>query len=320
MPAASCPGLGPSERRAHRLVRRAPVFLLALSGLLVLGQRATAEEVQIRPARLTLNANLERTADGWPTGPVVLMTHDTLAYGGSSIMRTLQDDLKQRGISSLAITLSLGIDNRLGMFDCLATHRHIHTAALDEIGAWLAWLKSRGVGKIVLLGHARGADQVAWFAAARKDPAIEGVALLAPQTWDPAKVAADYQHRYDRPLQPLIAKAQALVDAGQGGKILEHSDFLYCPDARVTAESFLSYYGPDVRLDTPTLLPRIGKPILVVVGKEDVVARDLEQRLKPDTDGRHLQFVVIDGADDRLPGVYAGELADKLAAFMARLR
>jgi pimeloyl-ACP methyl ester carboxylesterase len=275
-----------------------------------------AEEVEIRHGGLTLNASLDLAGGQWSSGPVVLMTHGSLAHNGTYLMAALQDQLKGRGISTLAINLSLGLNNRHGMYDCLTPHRHKHTDALDEIGGWLEWLKSQGVKKVVLLGVSRGGDQTAWFAAERDDPVVEGLILVDPQTWDPASVSADYQHRYNRALAPLIEQARALVKAGQGNKVFDHVDFLYCPDTRATAETFLSYYDSDPRLDTPTLLPKIRKPVLIVVGTDDDATKVLQQRVAPFTDGKRVRLAVIDGGDEFSRDLYAEELVGHVQTFV----
>ena len=123
-----------------------------------------ADEVKLQHDGMTLNASLVTSADSWPAGPVVLMTHGTLAHRGMEIMAGLQDMLSERGISSLAINLSLGLDDRsAAMYDCATPHSHRHTDAVAEIGAWLEWLKGQGVKKIALLGHSRGGNQTARF-------------------------------------------------------------------------------------------------------------------------------------------------------------
>ena len=110
------------------------IFLMVLA-LTVTGQ-AGAEEVQLKENNMTLNANLEK-ADNWPAGPVILITHGTLSHNGSEIIASLQELLGENGISSLAINLGLGIDDRHGSYDCQKPHRHRHEDAIAEIGQWL---------------------------------------------------------------------------------------------------------------------------------------------------------------------------------------
>lgn len=279
---------------------------------------AAAEGVKLSHGGLSLNANLETTGANWQKGPVVLMTHGQLAHAGMEIMQTLQTALKDRGVSSLSITLSLGIDNRAGMYDCKVPHRHRHDDAVDEIGAWLGWLQSQGVAKTALLGHSRSGNQVARFALARADAPVAAVILIAPQIWGADATAEDYEKRYSKPLAAPLARAQQLVAEGKGNAMLEHVDFLFCPDTSVAAATFLSYYAPDERFDTPRLIPAIKPTVLVIAGSEDQVMRGLIDKVKPLADGQRVQLKVIDGADHFFRDLYAEDVADAIHAMLGR--
>ncbi|MDH5361194.1 MAG: alpha/beta hydrolase, partial [Gammaproteobacteria bacterium] len=103
-----------------------------------------------------LIANLELAEGKHLRDGVVLMTHGTLAHGQMEIMSTLQGLLKDNGINTLSINLSLGLDSRHGMYDCNVPHRHKHQDAMQEIDGWIKWLGSKNAGPVVLLGHSRG--------------------------------------------------------------------------------------------------------------------------------------------------------------------
>ena len=282
--------------------------------LLLTATGSVAEGVKLGHGGLTLNANLETASDDWQKGPVVLMTHGTLAHGGMEIMQALQAALKDRGISSLSITLSLGLDNRQGMYDCKTPHTHRHTDAVDEIGAWLGWLQSQGVAKAALLGHSRSGNQVARSVLARPDAPVAAVILIAPQIWSADATAKDYEKRYGKPLAAPLARAQQLVAEGKENAMLEHVDFLFCPDTSVTAATFLSYYAPDERFDTPRLIPEIKPPVLVIAGSEDQVMKGLVDKVRPLADGQRVQLEVIDGAAHFFRDLYAEDVADAIRA------
>jgi pimeloyl-ACP methyl ester carboxylesterase len=286
-----------------------PLAGLALS-LAFAATAANAEDVTITHGTVTLNANLETAGTEWQKGPVVLMTHGTLAHGRMEIMQSLQSALKDRGISSLSMTLSLGLDNRHGMYDCATPHTHRHADAVEEIGAWLGWLQSQGVARVALLGHSRGGNQSARFAAEHPDAPLSAVILVAPQTWGESDAAADYQKRYGKELAPQVEQARQLEAAGKGGSRLEHVDFVYCPDSAATASAFLSYYAPDPRMDTPHLIPEIEAPVLVVAGSEDDVVKGLTEKVQPLADGQRVRLIVVDGADHFFRDLYAEEIAD----------
>ncbi|MDX2457817.1 MAG: alpha/beta fold hydrolase, partial [Gammaproteobacteria bacterium] len=256
------------------------IFSILLLVSLLSAQGVYAAEVKLQHENLTLNANLEK-AEGWPAGLTVLITHGTLYHNKSELNTALQELFLENGVSSLAINLGLGLNDRHGPYDCATPHTHKHEDAVSEIGGWVGWLKKQGVKQLALLGHSRGGNQTAWFAAEHDDPVIKYVILVAPQTWSPESAARDYEKNHGKPLAPVLNKASALAAADQSNTVMEHMDFIYCKDTTVSAAAVVSYYAPDPRKDTPYLLPKIKKPLLVFVGTEDQLFKGLDEKLVP---------------------------------------
>ncbi|MDH3561020.1 MAG: alpha/beta fold hydrolase [Gammaproteobacteria bacterium] len=298
--------------------RSISTYLLAILMLALVGQASHAGEVTLAQGAITLNARLELADGKTLKDGVILMTHGTLAHNGMEIIQTLQGLLNENGLNTLAINLGLGLNERHGMYPCETLHTHKHTDALDEIGAWIEWLKGQGADSIVLLGHSRGGNQVTWFAVERNEPAVKAAVLVAPQTWDEASEARAYETRYDKPLGPLLEKAQALVKAGKADTVLEHTDFIYCADTKVTAGSFAAYYTPDARFDTPSLLPGIGMPVLVFSGTEDKAVTGLADKLSQLENADQVEHVAIDGADHYFRDLYAEDVVDAMVDFLGR--
>ncbi len=289
---------------------------VALAAALVFTAVAEAKEVTLSHKGLTLNANLELAAGKKLADGAILITHGTLAHRGMETVTYLQNLLKEKGYNTLAINLSLGLDNRHDMYDCKVTHRHRHADAVEEISVWVNWLKNQGAKRVVVMGHSRGGAQTARYAAERDTSLIKAVVLYAPATHDPVKDAVGYQARYKKPLAPILEKAESLVKTGKGATVFEHTDFLYCPDASVTAEAFVSYYGPDPRLDAPYLIPNIKKPVLVVVAGNDEVVVGLDMKVAPLADGKRVQMKVVDGADHFFRDLYADDAVEAIATFL----
>lgn len=292
-------------------------YALALGLALLLATTShtfAAETVQTQLDGRTLNASLAK-ADAWPSGPVALLVHGTLAHGEMEIMASLRDMLHERGISALSISLSLGIDDRAAaMYDCPTPHRHTHTEAVDEIGAWMSWLKDQGAGPVLLLGHSRGGNQAARFAAAHGSAeSLRAVVLVAPATWDENRTGDGYARRFNQPLEPLLAQARALVEAGKGDELIGPIGFMYCEDTSASARALLSYYSEDPDMDTPRLLSRIGVPVLVIAGSADDTVVGLVEKTAPLADGDRVRLSVIDGADHFFRDLYAEEVADLVA-------
>jgi alpha-beta hydrolase superfamily lysophospholipase len=293
-------------------------LLLGLCALLY-AAAAAAESLTLEHNGLAVSANLETSGEGWQQGPVLLMTHGTLAHNKMEIMETLQQVFLDRGISSLAINLSLGLSEREGMYDCAVPHTHKHTDAVDEIGLWLDWLKQQGAEQVVLLGHSRGGNQTARYAAAHDSDAIRGVILIAPQTWSERYAAEDYQKRYGKALAPLLKKAEQLLAAGKGETMMQPVDFIYCEQTAASAEAFVSYYRPDEKMDTPTVVGTIDKPVLVFAGSADKVVTGLAKKMETVSERDTVQFEVIDGADHFFRDLYAEDLADIALDFIEAL-
>lgn len=275
-----------------------------------------AEEIKLKQDGLTLNGNLrlapgKRIADG-----VILMTHGGLAHYGMHTISNLQQLFSDAGYSTLAINLSLGLDNRHGMYDCKIPHRHRQQDAIGEIDAWMGWLHERGVTSVTLLGHSRGGAQTAWYAMERKPKLANAVVLLAPATADNG--GKGYQQRYGQPLEPVLSRARALVDAGNGKTLVPHANMMFCRDTSVSAESFVSYYGPNPRLDTPWLLPRIDKPVLVVVAGQDDTVVGLDKKIQPLLGHGKLEMTVVDGANHAFQDLFGDDVVAAVDAFLKK--
>ncbi|CCQ74329.1 alpha/beta hydrolase [Magnetospira sp. QH-2] len=289
--------------------------LLAVLFALLLAFPATAEEVTIKPKDLTWNADLvvaegKTLADG-----VLLMLHGTLGHKDMEIIGGMQELMAERGFNSLAINLSLGLDNRKGMYDCTTPHKHRHEDAIDEIGNWIDWLKEQKAGPISLYGHSRGGNQVAWYAATEAGKEITHVVMVAPMTYGIVAEAKAYRKQFGKELLAGMDEAMRYQDGGHGGKLMKGIPFLHCAEADVAPSSFIEYYHGDRRKDTPALLEKIKAPKLIVVSDDDKVVPQLAESVKsvndPDT-----RLELFEGAGHFYPDLYAEDLADLVAEFI----
>ena len=124
-------------------------------------RQAWAEPVQLKSGQTRLNGNLEMPAGKKLADGVALILHSALSDAKQGLVVALQQNLKKRGIASLAITLSLGIDNREGPRACGLLHDYALAATQREIAAWMAWLRAEGAPTIDLIGYSRGGTQIA---------------------------------------------------------------------------------------------------------------------------------------------------------------
>jgi pimeloyl-ACP methyl ester carboxylesterase len=280
-------------------MRPSALFLAALA--LVTGTaHVEAEPVQIKPSLLKLNGNLELPA-GKKTADenVVLLVHGTLSHAHQETVAALQKNLKERGVASLAITLSLGIDDRQGPRDCNVLHDYALAGARREIRLWMEWLGAQHARSIDILGFSLGGAQVA--AMGPELPTVRRIVLLAPAFATAAEQAAAYQRAFGHPLAPEL-------EAAHESPLQKRTvDFLTCKQAPVLGATFLDAYAEL----PPKLATKTGHPTLVVVAGKDEIVPDLAAKLPSE-----VRPVSIDGASHFFADLHGEEAADVIAKFL----
>jgi dienelactone hydrolase len=297
---------------------------LACFALIALGFGATpsmavADDVKIEQQGLDAVGNLDiAKGKSLKQDGVVLIVHDTLGHHRMEIISALQELLHERGINSLAITLSLGTNERHGMFDCSLEQDHRNEDAVEEIRNWVEWVKGQGATSVIVAGHARGGNQVAAYASKTPDKVVKKVVLIAPPAQTASSISADYELRFHKPLQPILSEAEKMVADKDSAQLMTDIGFLTCDHARVTAGAFVNYYGANQNLYTPSLLPFIKIPVLVTVGDQDPLAAELTPAIEGIPDAQNINFQVIPGADHFFRDMAAEELANHIRDFIQK--
>jgi hypothetical protein len=294
-------------RRSGPLAALAALFLFALSGI------AAAEEAVIEVEGLQVVGNLTQAKGKALKGDTVaLLLHDTLASNQADSIVELQDGLAQAGVSSLAITLSLGLNERRGAFDCSLEQDHRGGDADSELAAWVDWLKAKGVAGVVLVGEGRGGAQVAAFAR-KADKIVKKVAVISPLAETAESAAASFEQQYGQPLGEFLAQALALVDQDEASTLMDVPGFLSCPKARVTAGAFADYYRPSPEHSAPGLLGQLALPKLAIVVEGSQNAADVQAGVA----GLPTRSAVtVDAVPAGPPDVVAGAAAKRIATFV----
>jgi pimeloyl-ACP methyl ester carboxylesterase len=267
-------------------------------GFMALSGAALADGVQVNHQGLKLNADFVKTED-WQSRTAIIL-HGSMAHKDMEIIQSMQDLLTDKGISSLAMTLSLGQSNREGMGACDVPHDHTQEDALKEIGAWVNYLKQQGVQKIDLVAHSRGGQQITQFAL-ENPTLISKLAMIAPMTYTFAPSREN-------------SLAQSLIGQGYPQALMSAKSFLHCQDVKATARSVASYAQDNPKLNTPTLLGQIKQPAFVVIGSEDQVVADLADQM---TKVPQVKTATIDGADHFFLDLYIEDAMDAIANFLA---
>jgi hypothetical protein len=285
--------------------------------LLTTAATVRAEAVSHEYLGLIVVGNLELAADkSLKDHGAVVLVHDSLSHHTDMAVAKLQSSLASKGMNSVAISLSLGMNQRKAAFDCTHEHDHRHGDASDEIVAWVEWLQGKGSGPVSIVGLGRGATQAALSAAERQDLGISRLVLANPQSITPQAAGIRYQQQFGQPLPPVLDQARKLVEDGEGDTLLNVPGFLTCSKARATAAAFVDYYGGDNRQDIVSLLPELKQQTLVVVAGSDPAARDLENTLSLfTTAGKVVQQTVV-GADSGFTGSSGEQLAELVVKFV----
>ena len=267
---------------------------------------ANADEVKIQHKGLTLNGNLEVAG---PKDTIFLIVHGTWGHHGMEIISGLQGLLADYEQNSLAISLSLGVNDRKGFMGCEQPIIANHGDAASEIAAWVDYLKSQWT-QIVIVGHSRGGNQVSLFQQMYPSSKVSHLVLIAPMTRQVDKEHDAYDKRFSVPLNTLLDLARE----ESGGMI--NAGVINCEDIAVNAESFLSYYGEQPNRNTPELLNIINRPVLVFLGTEDSLSLGYKSQSAIVEQNPLVEEYWIEGADHFFRDFYSDELIEVMLQWL----
>lgn len=263
---------------------------------------ARAEPVQIKLDLLRLNGNLEMPkGKTLADSEVLLILHGMLSHYDQETIAALQKNLVARGRCSLAINLSLGIDDRKGPRACGVMHEYAIAGVKREVGTWVDWLYGQRARAVDILGFSRGGAQVA--ALGPELSMARRIVLVAPSFAISSEIAHAYEKTYGHPLAPLLA------DARKDPLKKLTADFLNCRQVPVLGATFLDGYAEL----PPRLAARTGHPTLVVIAGKDEVVPNLESKLPPD-----VRKATIEGSSHYFPDLFGEDAADAIAKFLTR--
>ena len=269
------------------------VFLFFLSN-----SSALAEEVTLPFNGLTLNANLEIAEDNKIADGIVLIMHSFMAHNRMEVIKASQEAFLENGQNSLAINLSLGVDNRHGNYDCFIPIRHKLSDAFAELDVWINWLSSKSVKKIVLMGHSISSNQILNYIVKRKNSAVTGLVLLAPNTRGTASSPIRYKESYGADLSEVLKRANQLIADGKKDQLMKETDWGFCPKTSVSADAFVAFYQRDREFWNAHLyLPQVKVPVLIVAGSNDEHQPNIDKYVEPYVDSKRIFLTIVEGSD-----------------------
>lgn len=273
----------------------------------VFSSPASAKEVSIEHDGKVLLADLvEPETLAFPG--IVLITHGTLAHKDMELVEALQEGLAFWGIPSLAHTLSAGVSERRGIFDCATPMRHLPGDDADEVAIWAEWLKEQGWKSIEFLGHGRGAKAQA---AAARDAKPNAMIMLAPMTSaGELRERELYVERFGVDITASVAKAAA---AAGDDAMIDVPGLFFCKDVKAHPETVHAYFAGNP-VGAEKLAPAIDAPLLVISAGKDELSYDVAESFAdlPQADIR-----VIESADHLFSDFFAEDAVTHIGDFIA---
>ncbi len=279
-----------------------------------------AEEVTLPFNGITLNANLEIADDKKISDGVVLIMHSFLAHNRMEIIKASQEAFLENDQNSLAINLSLGIDNRHGNYDCFVPIRFKLSDAFAELDAWISWLSTQGVRKIVLMGHSISSNQLLNYVVKRNNPSVTGLVLLAPNTRGTASSPIRYKESYGADLSEVLERANSLIADGKKDELMKEIDFGFCPKTSVSADAFVAFYQKEKEFWNAHLyLPQVKVPVLIVAASNDEHQPNIDKLIKPYVDDKRVFLTIIEGSGHFFRDLNIEDAVEKAVEFVDNL-
>jgi dienelactone hydrolase len=269
-----------------------------LIGIYALSTSAWADIVElVLPDKLVARAEFRA---GQADKPAVILMHGFLQTHEFPLIHRLTESLNSAGHTVLAPTLTLGISHRKQSLACEAVHTHTQGDAINELDAWVKWLKERKVRSAVLIGHSFGSMQALAYTVERRDPVIKkliGVSLIEGRMHIPSQENAK-----------LLSEIRML--AAKGGREIATQPFSFCQKMRASPNSLLSYLAWSPEKITREI-DRARLPITFIMGGQDdrLGAGWLDKLAKT-----RAKLHIIKGANHFMDGEYEFDLYDLVIA------
>lgn len=265
----------------------------------VLGLFAIAA-VQAEEVTLSLGNNLNARAEyrpGQPDKPAVLILHGFLQTQDSPTVYQLSDNLGTEGYTVLTPTLSLKVPSRKQSLACEAIHTHTVEDAIQEIDAWVKWLKARNP-RIVLIGHSFGSVELLAYLQKHPDKSIKkliGVSIIE------GRLQAGEQARKQK-----VAELRGLATVRK--PVVVRQQFSFCKQIQGTPQSLLSYLQWSPERILATVKETKTATTFIMGSRDDLMGPDWIDRLRETP----AKVTVIEGANHFMKGEYEFSLLDSV--------
>lgn len=278
-----------------------------LTTLLLLFSHLALAETVVLPMNQVLNGEARYHA-GKPNKPAVLLLHGFLSTNQFATVKAMESAVQETGASTLAITLTLGINQRKESLRCSSLHTHTLQQDLDEIDRWVNWLKTKGHQEIVLIGHSFGSQKLLQYLNMVSDESIK-LSLLTSMFYIHGQSVGT--NRED------TLKAQALSKAGKSTP--QKFSYGFCnQNYFATPESYLSYMALS-RSNVLHLLDGASSPVTVILGEKDKTFTQVGENWLLELEETPAKVILIENANHFFSDEYEFDLQEAIIEQMNQL-
>jgi alpha-beta hydrolase superfamily lysophospholipase len=245
------------------------------------------------------------------TRSVVLMVPGgTGGVGGLNDYTPLAEKLNEQGYALLLANMRTAGSNGwlYGRFE---------DSELD-VGAAVAFAKSRQLDRIVLFGHSLGGPRIMYYWSRTKDPSVKAMGFLASVTSPYLEIQVRFDKARRADFDAFLQEARDLVKAGNGRQTMTFPNWFPGVSFTLSAESYLSYFGTPEESNANSLkfANQMDLPAVVIHGKEDkiVLPPVAETMYEGLTAAASRKMVWIEDAGHR---IIAGPIAERYAQAVA---
>ena len=258
---------------------------------------------------IILNANLSKNLQN---DSVYMIVHGTRGFKTMEIIKSLEENIYNKGHDVLSINLSYGFTDRNDNFlSCDIKHTHNEHESVSEIIDWYKYLLSKNYKKITMVGHSRGGLNIIQAAQKINDNNIE-LHLLAPIV-DTYKGTKDYYvTEHNLPYEKVIQNNEEFIISDRYPPI----NFLFCENAQVSSSTFRSYLdfsenrnSYPFTFDILKLLTLSNNRVSIYSGTADEISLD-SYKILESVNNINVTHHIIDGGDHFFRDIYLDDIVD----------
>ncbi|WP_051145171.1 alpha/beta hydrolase [Thiomicrorhabdus sp. Kp2] len=257
------------------------------------------------------NSEIHAEADyfkGETTKPAVLIIHGFLTTNKFHTVVAMSKSLQDEGFTTLAPTLTLGINKRQNSIKCNSIHTHTLETDVDEIQSWVDWLMSQGHQKIILVGHSSGSQELLEYLNTKPQTNITGAVFTSLFYLKGKELGT---------LENEIVLAKDLLSKNQNRP--NKYSFLFCKNNYfATTESYLSYMKLD-REYVLNSLNRLQIPSYTIMGSADKRYLSVGKNWLDEIKHTGTNLIIVDGANHFFSSEHEFDLQDRLVEIVKEI-